>query len=114
MRTVRVRTRTEFDALGQRGRRSRHRAVRVTYLPAEPDGSAAAGDAVRVAFAIGRPVGTAVVRNRLRRRLRAALAELSPPPGTYLVRADVTAVTLPYADLRAELAASLADVAGHS
>ncbi len=37
-----------------------------------------------VAFAIGRPVGTAVVRNRLRRRLRALLADADLPAGWYL------------------------------
>ena len=46
---------------------------------------------VRVAYAIGREVGTAVVRNRLRRRLRSVMTELSTrgagfPSGDYLVR----------------------------
>lgn len=39
----------------------------------------------RVAFAIGRKVGGAVVRNRLRRRLRAALSARPLPTGDYLV-----------------------------
>ena len=43
----------------------------MTYAPAE------ASDEVRVAFAIGRPVGNAVTRNRLRRRLRHRLRECS-------------------------------------
>ena len=103
MRTGRVRTRAEFTALRERGVRSRRGAVRVTYLagPAE----------VRVAFAIGRPAGTAVTRNRLRRRLRAAIAELHPEPGNYLVTAGAAAASLPYQALRDELAAGLADVA---
>jgi len=46
----------------------------------------------RVAFAVSRNVGTAVERNRIRRRLRAILQELDresetlPPPGDLLVR----------------------------
>lgn len=96
MGTARVRTRTEFTALRQRGGRSRRRALQVTYLPG-PDGPA-------VAYAIGKPVGTAVVRNRLRRRLRALVVELAPPTGTYLVAATPSATSLTFAELRIELA----------
>ncbi len=39
----------------------------------------------QVAFAIGRAVGPAVVRNRLRRQLRAILRERDLQPGYYLV-----------------------------
>lgn len=43
----------------------------------------------RVAFAVGRPVGNAVTRNRVRRRLRALLDEPTRAgalaPGAYLV-----------------------------
>lgn len=42
----------------------------------------------RVAFALGRALGTAVVRNRVRRRLRAMLQQAASagqlPPGMYL------------------------------
>ena len=44
----------------------------VAYVPG--------GDRVRVAYAIGRPVGPAVVRNRVRRRLRAAVREIDASP----------------------------------
>jgi ribonuclease P protein component len=103
MRTGRIRTRAEFTALRQRGVRSRQRSVRVTYLPGAPD--------VRVAFAVGRPVGSAVARNRLRRRLRALLAELQPPAGSYLIAAGPGAATSTFADLRDELAAAVDEVA---
>lgn len=39
----------------------------------------------RVAFAIGRATGSAVERNRLRRRLRSLLRERTVPPGLYLI-----------------------------
>lgn len=55
-----------------------------------------------VAFAIGRPLGTAVVRNRLRRRLREivrARADLLEPGCTYLFGAGAGAVDLSRAEL---------------
>ena len=47
----------------------------------------------QVAFAIGRPVGTAVTRNRIRRRLRELLRRTPMAPGLYLfgVTRDTTA-----------------------
>ena len=110
MRTGRVRTRGEFAALRERGKRSRQRCVRVLHLPADAPAGPDARDAVRVAFAIGRPVGSAVVRNRLRRQLRAAIHELAPAPGLYLLSVTPNAVGQSYSDLRAELAAALATV----
>lgn len=65
---------------------------------------------VAVAFAIGKPVGTAVVRNRIRRRLRAAVLELAPPPGDYLVAVTPAAAEASYQALRADLASCLTDV----
>jgi ribonuclease P protein component len=110
-----VQSRATFAALRQRGVRSRPRAVRVSYLPMGSDGAGDPGSerpVVRLALAIGRPVGTAVVRNRVRRRLRAAFTELAPAPGTYLLSASPAAATRSYAELRHELAAGLAEVAG--
>jgi len=56
--------------------------VRLTWNP-----EAGSTTPPRVAFAVGRRVGSAVERNRLRRQLRAVAAELAPDlePGAYLV-----------------------------
>jgi ribonuclease P protein component len=54
----------------------------------------------RVAFAIGRAVGTAVARNRLRRRLRAILGGIDVPPGIYLIGAAPAAAELTFDELR--------------
>lgn len=59
-------------------------------------------DPPRVAFAIARQVGSAPVRNRLRRRLRAAVREHAPtlvPGASYLIGAAPEAATLPYSTL---------------
>ena len=98
-----VRTRTDFAALSRSRSRSRSGSLWVVRADA-PD--------LRVAYAIGKAVGGAVVRNRLRRRLRALVAdadrtgELSP--GHYLVGADASAVEAPFAALRHHLHRALA------
>ena len=99
----RVRDAATFQALRRSGRRVRSGALSVTWLPGPP------GEPPRLAFAIGKVVGTAVVRNRLRRRLRSLFAELSPAlrPGTYLVGAGPAAATLDHGDLRRTVSALL-------
>jgi ribonuclease P protein component len=69
-----------------------------------------AGDeGVNVAYAISRKVGSAVVRNRLRRRLRAAFDEMRilPHQGLYLVKCDNQAKDLSYDQLRNHLIEAL-------
>ncbi len=53
----------------------------------------------QVAFAIGRPVGSAVARNRVRRRLRSLLAEADLPNGLYLVGATPAVAGVPFTSL---------------
>jgi ribonuclease P protein component len=64
---------------------------------------------VEVAYAIGRRVGTAVTRNRLRRRLRAIVAEAasSLPSGAYVVRAGPEAAELDFDELRMAMGRAL-------
>jgi ribonuclease P protein component len=53
-----------------------------------------------LAFAISKRVGKAVVRNKLRRRLReAARLDATLPAGGYLVKAHPKAAHLPYTTL---------------
>jgi ribonuclease P protein component len=58
---------------------------------------------------VGRRVGGAVERNRLRRRLRAIAAEVAPQlqPGAYLIGAAPEAAALSYGDLKAIVAEAL-------
>jgi ribonuclease P protein component len=67
----------------------------------------------QVAFAIGRTVGSAVSRNRLRRRLRAVLAASDVPPGLYLVGARPPACEQTFADVRRTTASLLDKVHRH-
>jgi ribonuclease P protein component len=66
----------------------------------------------RVAYALGRSVGSAPVRNRLRRRLRAAIHERAAllAPGSYLVGAGPGAVTMSPDELRGAVAELLRGV----
>jgi ribonuclease P protein component len=72
------------------------------------------GEPARVGFVVGKTVGAAVVRNRVRRRLRHLvrdrLAEL-PPASTLVVRALAAAADASYAELRDDLARCLGRVA---
>lgn len=79
-----------------------------------PTGSGApapAGDQPRVGFTASRKVGGAVARNRARRRLRAAVAEVMPahaaPENDYVVIARAATVGRPYRALIADLETAL-------
>lgn len=103
-----VRRRGDFDALGSTRARGRSGPVRVAWA-AGPDDDPAP---VRVAYAVARTAGPAVVRNRIRRRLRPMIADLDAAgalaPGAYLVAARAECATLPAPDLRRHLAAAVA------
>ena len=104
----RVRRAATFAELRRDGRRVRSGPLSVTWLPGPGD------EPPKLAFAIGRSVGKAVVRNRLRRRLRWLFADLAPtiPPGSYLIGAAPAAANLDHGDLRRLLSAALTELPG--
>ncbi len=63
-----------------------------------------------MAYAIGKRVGPAVVRNRLRRRLRMIIREVAAtlPPGAYLIGAGPPAALSPYDELRTMVSQAIA------
>ena len=77
-----IRSRRSFEAVRHGASRGRSGPLTVSYLE-QPSWSR-----LQVAYAINRQVGSAVVRNRLRRRLRAIVSEqaASLPIGAYVVR----------------------------
>jgi ribonuclease P protein component len=62
-----------------------------------------------VAYAISRKVGNAVVRNRIRRRIRAVIDDLSSElkPGLYLVKCGKGTGQLTYDEIQHHLHAAL-------
>ncbi len=95
----RVRDRATFTALRRHGRRARSGPLTVTWLPGR------SAQPPRVAYSISRTVGPAVVRNRIRRRLRAVVAEVATDlaPGDYLIGVAPAAAHVSFAALRSSL-----------
>jgi ribonuclease P protein component len=108
----RISDRTTFSDLRRRGRRARTGPLTVTWLPADP---AMPEAPPRAAFAVGKGAG-AVTRNRIRRRLRAALRELQRrdalPAGSYLVGATHDVARQPWSELVDALAEAVATATG--
>jgi ribonuclease P protein component len=65
-----------------------------------------------MAFAVRRRTGSAVVRNRLRRRLRAIAAAVGLPAGAYLVRPTDRAAALGFDELTREFTAAVGRATG--
>lgn len=103
-----IRERAAFRRLAADGTRIRRSALWCTWCP-DPDSTA-----TYVAFALGRALGPAVARNRLRRRLRALLREIdatSPLPiGALLIGAHPRAIELTFDQLRSELTAMITEL----
>ncbi|HEY9179349.1 MAG TPA: ribonuclease P protein component [Candidatus Baltobacteraceae bacterium] len=100
-----LRRTADFGRLRQRGRRSATANLTVFRGPAGPR-----DERPLVGITVSKSVGTAVVRNRLRRRIAASLHELlsSQARMRLLVLARPSAAALPYGALRDELRAVLA------
>lgn len=99
----RIRERSAFTRIASQGRRARAGVLWCTYV-LDPPGTVTPP---RVAYALGRALGPAVVRNRVRRRLRAMLQQESSarglPPGSYLFGAQPAAGTRSFVELQFDL-----------
>jgi ribonuclease P protein component len=106
-RTVgRITSRAAFAEVQRARARGASGPVRATFAPAD---EAASGVFPQVGYAIGRHCGSAVVRNRLRRRARAVVREEAPslPRGAFLVRLDPRTSSLSPAQFHHDLASAL-------
>ena len=100
-RAQRLRSEREFAAVYGRGRAWSNQALAIRVL-------ANALPQSRFGFAAGKRVGKAVVRNRVKRRLREAVRSLAPAGGwDVVVIARPAAASMDFASLRAALAALL-------
>ena len=99
----RIRERREFTRLTAEGQRARAGVLWCTYV-LDPPGISTPP---RVAFALGRALGPAVVRNRVRRQLKAMLQDASSaghlPPGIYLFGAKPIAASRSRVELQFDL-----------
>jgi len=106
---LRLKKRAEFlhVAKGQR------QHMRLFSLQANTRGEVAPGQS-RFGLTVTKKTGCSVVRNRLRRRLRAALAELPCPRGRddsdYVIVARAELLAAPFTEIKAELAGALSRV----
>jgi ribonuclease P protein component len=118
MRLTRLTVRSDFLAATARGRR--HRAASFTAQVLHRDGAAAPdpaehvdqASALRLGLTASRRVGNAPVRNRIRRRLRAAaalaLVDAAAKPVDVVLVARREVLGTPFLQLIADIAAALA------
>ena len=114
-RDRRVRTPAEFRHLSRTGTRAGRRTV-VVSVATDPDQTRSTSPSAprpRAGFVVSKAVGVAVVRNRVKRRLRAIMAEqmrrpfLEGKPLLIQVRALPAAAEADYATLEKDLAGAL-------
>jgi len=110
---IRLKKRADFLAAAK-GRRQHMGNFVLQAREREPSPDTA--DAARVGFTVTKKVGKAVVRNRIRRRLREAVrltgAGLFKPGRDYVLAARREALTAPFDDLRGELVRALKKIHG--
>ncbi len=93
----RLHGRGTFRALSRPDGRGSSGPLHVAFLANTLANAPESGRDARVGYAIGKTHGNAVRRNRLRRRLRAAVAAVPAlAPGDYLLRAAPAAAELPF------------------
>ena len=100
MSIERLKKRREFLRVSRTGARWVERGL---VLQAAPRGSDLPEECARIGFTVTKKVGNAVERNRARRRLKAAAAEVMPqfarPAIDYVVIGRHTTLSRPYARL---------------
>jgi ribonuclease P protein component len=104
-----VRSRHTHEALRRSSSRGRSGPLTVAFV------GNSSWSGAEVAYAINRRVGIAVVRNRLRRRLKAIMAEVAPslPTGAYVVRTGPDAPSLGFEELKVAMSQALEKATHH-
>ena len=86
-RAARLLRHADFERVYKQGRRHFSASITVFYCPRAESESQAAG--LRIGFTVGRALGGAVQRNRMKRRLREAVRMTRPVAGIEIGRAHV-------------------------
>ena len=110
----RVTDSTEFAEVIRGGRRNGRTHLVVYYVARSSRAEARAGN-TRAGFVVSKAVGNAVVRNRVKRRLRHLVAQRLPqyPPGSILVvRALPAAAGASYLELGRDLDSAMRKLLG--
>lgn len=104
-----IRSRKTFEALRKASDRGRFGPISVSFVE-QPSWSRA-----QVAYAINRRVGNAVVRNRLRRRLRAIMGEQAAalPIGAYAVHTGPAGPGLTFEELKVAMSRAVQRATSH-
>jgi ribonuclease P protein component len=96
-RTARLLKHSDFDRVYRQGRRHFSPHMTVFYRAQDED---AAQESARVGFTVGRPLGGAVERNRIKRRLREAVRlqrSVLPTPVDIVINPKKSVLTLEFA-----------------
>lgn len=104
----RVASTSTFEALRRPAGRAKNGFILVFFVPLPSvDGRP------QVAYAVSKRCGGAVMRNKIRRRLRAAVEANAPhlSPGAYLIRTDPGVAQLPFNDLARSVTVAMARAA---
>ena len=103
-RSSRLLRHADFERVYKQGQRHFAAHMTVFYL------RRAQGDAARVGFTVGRVLGGAVDRNRMKRRLREAVRRHLPPgvPVDVVINAKKSLLTADFADLLVEVSRAFA------
>ena len=98
-RSVRLLRHADFERVYKQGRRHFAANMTVFYL------RRAEGEGLRVGFTVGRVLGGAVTRNRMKRRLREAVRLHGSVPAAVdvVINPKKSLLTTPFADLRNEV-----------
>jgi ribonuclease P protein component len=96
----------DFEKVYKQGRRHFAAHMTVFYLPRrDSEGGRGTAAGPRVGFTVGKVLGGAVVRNRMKRRLREAVRLHGPIPAAVdvVINPKKSLLTAPFDDLRNEV-----------
>jgi len=104
-RSIRLLRHADFERVYKQGRRHFGAHMTVFYLRRRDSDGGCPGEGQRVGFTVGKVLGGAVVRNRMKRRLREAVRLHGPIPAAVdlVINPKKSLLAAPFYDLRNEI-----------